>query len=74
MSFITWLALPIVITLVASLIMLLASHWPRADMHHDIEDFARFRLALARQTTAPPAPAEEAAEPVGTGIASSPDR
>lgn len=78
MSFVTWLALPVVITLLASLIMLLVSHWPRGGMHHDIEDFTRFRIALARQTgtppVAPPAAADEAPAPVGTGIASSSDR
>ena len=52
MSFVTWLALPVVITVIASLIMLLVSRWPRSDMHHDIENFARFRGALARHTTA----------------------
>jgi hypothetical protein len=56
MSFVTWLALPVVITLVASLIMVLLSHRPRTNTHQDIENFARFRGALARQMAAPPPP------------------
>lgn len=56
MSFVTWLALPVAITLVASLIMMLLSRLPRPNTHHDIESFARFRGALARQMAAPPLP------------------
>ena len=56
MSFVTWLALPVAITLVASLIMVLFSHLPRTNTHQDIESFARFRGALARQVAAPPPP------------------
>jgi hypothetical protein len=56
MSFVTWLALPVGITLVASLIMVLFSHRPRTNTHQDIESFARFRGALARQMAAPPPP------------------
>ncbi len=78
MSFVTWLALPVVITLIASLIMLLMNRRPRTNMHQDIESFARFRGALARQTTpsapSPPAAAEEPQGLARTGIASSPDR
>jgi hypothetical protein len=48
MSFVTWLALPVVVTLIASLIMLMVSRRPRTDTHDDIESFARFRGALAR--------------------------
>jgi hypothetical protein len=54
MSFVTWLALPVAITLVASLIMALMSRQPRTDTHQDIESFARFRGALARQMSAAP--------------------
>ena len=53
MSFVTWLALPVVITFVASLIMLLVTHRPRTDTHQDIESFTRFRVALARQAMEP---------------------
>jgi hypothetical protein len=53
MLFVTWLAFPVVITLVASLIMMLLSRTPRTDMHQDIESFARFRGALERQTSSP---------------------
>jgi hypothetical protein len=60
MSFVTWLALPVAITLVASLIMALLSRRPRTDTHQDIENFARFRGALARQTAAPAPPPEPA--------------
>jgi hypothetical protein len=82
MSFITWLVLPLAITLVASLIMLLMSHRPRTDTHQDIENFARFRGALAPQATLPPdssptpsaSAAEERQSPAGSGIATSPDR
>lgn len=56
MSFVTWLALPVAITLVASLIMVLLSRRPRTNTHQDIESFARFRGALARQMAAPPPP------------------
>jgi hypothetical protein len=52
MSFVTWLALPVLITLIASLIMLLVTRRPRTDTHHDIESFARFRVALARHSEA----------------------
>jgi hypothetical protein len=53
MSFVTWLAMPVAITLIASLIMTLVSHPPRTNTHQDIESFARFRGALARQLVAP---------------------
>jgi hypothetical protein len=56
MSFVTWLALPIVITLVASLIMILLNKRPRTNTHQDIENFARFRATLARRMAAPPPP------------------
>jgi hypothetical protein len=69
MSFITWLALPVVITMIASLIMLLLTRWPRTDTHQDIESFARFRVALARQMAAPSPPQAEPPEtaPVRAG-------
>lgn len=71
MSFVTWLALPIAITLVASLIMLLASHRPRTDTHHDIESFTRFRVALARHAD----PAMEGRhEPAGSARTAARDR
>lgn len=56
MSFVTWLALPLAITLIASLIMVLNNRRPRTDTHQDIENFARFRATLARQMAAPPPP------------------
>jgi hypothetical protein len=56
MSFVTWLALPVAITLIASLIMVLLNRLPRTDTHQDIESFARFRATLARQMAAPPPP------------------
>jgi hypothetical protein len=56
MSFVTWLALPVAITLIASLIMVLLNHRPRTNTHQDIESFARFRATLARRMAAPPPP------------------
>ncbi|HEY7486335.1 MAG TPA: hypothetical protein VH912_17850 [Streptosporangiaceae bacterium] len=69
MSYITWLALPVVVTLIATVIMALASRPPRTDMHQDIESFARFRGALERQTASPPPSAEGARRPTGTDVA-----
>jgi hypothetical protein len=56
MSFVTWLALPVAVTLIASLIMVLNNRRPRTDTHQDIESFARFRATLARQMAAPSPP------------------
>jgi hypothetical protein len=50
MSFVAWLVLPVVVTLIATVIMALASRTPHTDTHQDIESFARFRGALERQT------------------------
>jgi hypothetical protein len=58
MSFVTWLALPVAITLIASLIMALLNRRPRTDTHQDIENFARFRETLARRMAAPPPPGD----------------
>jgi hypothetical protein len=50
MSFVAWLALPVVVTLIATVIMAIAGRTPHTDTHQDIESFARFRGALERQT------------------------
>ncbi|HEX6468341.1 MAG TPA: hypothetical protein VF069_04545 [Streptosporangiaceae bacterium] len=63
MSFVTWLALPVVVTLIASLIMLMVSRPSRTDTHDDIESFARFRGALARNATMSPWTAAEPERP-----------
>jgi hypothetical protein len=64
MSFVTWLVLPMVVTTIATLIMMLAGRKPHTDTHQDIESFARFRGALERQTASDrPAREEAPAEP-----------
>jgi hypothetical protein len=52
MSFVAWLVTPVAVTMIATVIMLLAGRRPHTDTHQDIESFARFRGALERQTAA----------------------
>ena len=58
MSFVAWLALPVAVTTVVTVIMMLAGRRPHTDTHQDIESFARFRGALERQTMPDRAAAE----------------